>query len=107
MFDTDIVVLSTSTPCYTPVLQNYSTLPTVVVLLVCYLAWVVWLVLLHHLLVSGSPFQRKVLGLIIFSGAQYIGSNNAGILWLGAGGIWLSAFVMIFLPVEMRKRQMY
>lgn len=31
----------------------------------------------------------------------------SGILWLGAGGIWLSALMMIFLPVEMRKRQMF
>jgi hypothetical protein len=29
------------------------------------------------------------------------------ILWLGAGGIWLSALMMVFLPVEMRKRQMF
>jgi hypothetical protein len=41
------------------------------------------------------------------SGEQYIASNSSGILWLGAGGIWLSAFVMIFLPVEMRNRQMF
>jgi len=40
-------------------------------------------------------------------GAQYVVSNSAGVLWLGAGGIWLSAFVMVFLPVEMRKRQMF
>ena len=25
----------------------------------------------------------------------------------GAGGIWFSAFVMCFLPVEMRNRQMF
>ena len=43
-----------------------------------------------------------------FAGARYLGANlSPGILWLGAGGIWLSAVVMIFLPVEMRKRQMY
>ncbi|KAK4941662.1 hypothetical protein LTR10_018401 [Elasticomyces elasticus] len=42
-----------------------------------------------------------------FAGEQYIANNSAGILWLGAGGIWLSAFTMIFLPVEMRKRQMF
>jgi hypothetical protein len=30
-----------------------------------------------------------------------------GILWLGAGGIWVAALVMVFLPVEMRGRQMY
>ena len=42
-----------------------------------------------------------------FAGQKYIGENSAGILWLGAGGIWLSAFVMCFLPIEMRNRQMF
>ncbi|KAL7424646.1 hypothetical protein Q5752_000330 [Cryptotrichosporon argae] len=42
-----------------------------------------------------------------FAGEKYLASNSSGILWLGAGGIWLSAFSMIFLPVEMRNRQMY
>jgi hypothetical protein len=42
-----------------------------------------------------------------FAGQHYSSTNSSGILWLGAGGIWLSAFVMCFLPVEMRKRQMY
>lgn len=42
-----------------------------------------------------------------FAGEQYIGSKSSGILWLGAGGIWLAAFVMVFLPVEMRNRQMF
>lgn len=42
-----------------------------------------------------------------FAGQEYLASASSGILWLGAGGIWLSAFVMIFLPVEMRNRQMY
>ncbi|ODN96244.1 hypothetical protein I350_08246 [Cryptococcus amylolentus CBS 6273] len=41
------------------------------------------------------------------SGQKYLASNSSGILWLGAGGIWLAAFVMIFLPVEMRNRQMF
>ena len=30
-----------------------------------------------------------------------------GILWLGAGGIWLAAIMCIFIPVEMRTRQMF
>lgn len=42
-----------------------------------------------------------------FAGQAYLAESSSGILWLGAGGIWLSSFVMIFLPVEMRNRQMY
>jgi len=42
-----------------------------------------------------------------FAGAHYLASSSAGILWLGAGGIWLSAVMMVFLPVEMRNRQMF
>lgn len=43
-----------------------------------------------------------------YAAAGYLGANRSpGILWLGAGGIWLSAFILVFLPVEMRKRQMY
>jgi hypothetical protein len=40
-------------------------------------------------------------------GQHYLASSSSGILWLGAGGIWLSALVMVFLPVEMRNRQMF
>ncbi len=42
-----------------------------------------------------------------FAGQVYIGQKSSGILWLAARGIWLSSFVMVFLPVEMRNRQMY
>lgn len=42
-----------------------------------------------------------------FAGAQYVGDQSSGVLWLGAGGIWLAGFVMVFLPVEMRNRQMF
>lgn len=42
-----------------------------------------------------------------FAGQHFLAVNSSGILWLGAGGIWLSALVMIFLPVEMRNRQMF
>ena len=35
------------------------------------------------------------------------GLSTGGILWLGAGGIWVSALMMVFLPVEMRNRQMF
>ncbi|KAJ4316548.1 hypothetical protein N0V94_005386 [Neodidymelliopsis sp. IMI 364377] len=42
-----------------------------------------------------------------YAGSQLLADNSSGILWLGAGGIWLSALVMVFLPVEMRNRQMF
>jgi hypothetical protein len=42
-----------------------------------------------------------------YAGAQLLADKSDGILWLGAGGIWLSAVVMVFLPVEMRDRQMF
>ncbi|KAL7940886.1 sugar transporter-like protein [Trichoderma barbatum] len=42
-----------------------------------------------------------------FAGQKYIAEGRAGVLWLGAGGIWFSALLMVFLPVEMRNRQMY
>ena len=42
-----------------------------------------------------------------YAGAQFLAAKSVGILWLGAGGIWLSAFMMVFLPVEMRDRQMF
>jgi hypothetical protein len=42
-----------------------------------------------------------------FAGAEYVTQNNAGVLWLGAGGIWLAGFAMVFLPVEMRNREMF
>lgn len=42
-----------------------------------------------------------------FAGQHYLSSNSSGVLWLGAGGIWLSALTMVFLPVEMRNRQMF
>lgn len=42
-----------------------------------------------------------------FAGQKYLADGTTGILWLGAGGIWLSAIVIVFLPVEMRNRQMY
>jgi hypothetical protein len=42
-----------------------------------------------------------------FAAQPLLASKSKGILWLGAGGIWLAALVMVFLPVEMRNRQMY
>ena len=42
-----------------------------------------------------------------FAGQKYLAESAPGILWLGAGGIWVSALMMVFLPVEMKNRQMY
>jgi hypothetical protein len=42
-----------------------------------------------------------------YAGSQFLQAKSSGILWLGAGGIWLAAFMMVFLPVEMRNRQMF
>jgi hypothetical protein len=50
----------------------------------------------------------RIAGIVApYAGAQLLESKSSGILWLGAGGIWLSAFMMIFLPVEMKNRQMF
>jgi hypothetical protein len=89
-------------------LPNFSTHPIVAVRVVCYHAWVESLALSPLLQVSiHQPSVKLSIKLIVSPGAHYVVSNSAGVLWLGAGGIWLSAFVMVFLPVEMRKRQMF
>lgn len=50
----------------------------------------------------------RIAGIVApYAGAQLLADRSSGILWLGAGGIWLAAFVMVFLPVEMRNRQMF
>lgn len=50
----------------------------------------------------------RIAGIVApYAGAQLLADKSAGILWLGAGGIWLAALVMVFLPVEMRNRQMF
>ncbi|KAG9206449.1 hypothetical protein G6514_003280 [Epicoccum nigrum] len=50
----------------------------------------------------------RIAGIVApYAGAQLLHSASSGILWLGAGGIWLSALMMVFLPVEMRNRQMF
>ncbi|KAH6644117.1 sugar transporter-like protein [Boeremia exigua] len=50
----------------------------------------------------------RIAGIVApYAGAQMLANASSGILWLGAGGIWLSALVMVFLPVEMRNRQMF
>ncbi|KAF2825030.1 MFS general substrate transporter [Ophiobolus disseminans] len=50
----------------------------------------------------------RIAGIVApYAGAQLLASESSGILWLGAGGIWLSALMMVFLPVEMKNRQMF
>ncbi|KAH4020823.1 hypothetical protein HBI38_172210 [Parastagonospora nodorum] len=50
----------------------------------------------------------RIAGIVApYAGAQLLANESSGILWLGAGGIWLSALMMVFLPVEMRNRQMF
>jgi MFS family permease len=50
----------------------------------------------------------RIAGIVApYAGAQLLAENSSGILWLGAGGIWLSALLMCFLPVEMKNRQMF
>ncbi|KAH7070568.1 sugar transporter-like protein [Paraphoma chrysanthemicola] len=50
----------------------------------------------------------RIAGIVApYAGAQLLESQSSGILWLGAGGIWLSALMMVFLPVEMKNRQMF
>jgi hypothetical protein len=50
----------------------------------------------------------RIAGIVApYAGAQLLASQSSGILWLGAGGIWLSALMMVFLPVEMKNRQMF
>jgi hypothetical protein len=50
----------------------------------------------------------RIAGIVApYAGAQLLANKSSGILWLGAGGIWLSALMMVFLPVEMRNRQMF
>jgi hypothetical protein len=50
----------------------------------------------------------RIAGIVApYAGAQLLADNSSGILWLGAGGIWLSALLMCFLPVEMKNRQMF
>ncbi|KAL2865902.1 major facilitator superfamily domain-containing protein, partial [Aspergillus lucknowensis] len=50
----------------------------------------------------------RIAGIVApFAGQKYIDEGRAGVLWLGAGGIWFSSLLMVFLPVEMRNREMY
>lgn len=50
----------------------------------------------------------RIAGIVApIAGQKYIAEGTSGVLWLGAGGIWFSAILMVFLPIEMRNRQMY
>jgi hypothetical protein len=50
----------------------------------------------------------RIAGIVApIAGQNYLADDSGAILWLGAGGIWLAALMMVFLPVEMRKRQMF
>ncbi|EPS25080.1 hypothetical protein POX_c03487 [Penicillium oxalicum] len=50
----------------------------------------------------------RIAGIVApIAGQSLIAKGTSGVLWLGAGGIWLSAVLMCFLPVEMRSRQMF
>lgn len=65
-------------------------------------------VLLESLRLLQVSLSQPILSpVLIFVGQHYLASSSSGILWLGAGGIWLSALMMVFLPVEMRNRQMF
>jgi hypothetical protein len=104
--DTDQIRSTLTLSCMLPH-QSCSTLYTEVPQVVCSHASVDWLVSslpsLVRFIVS-SPTRLVLTGMI---GERYLANKSSGILWLGAGGIWLSALVMVFLPVEMKNRQMF
>lgn len=50
----------------------------------------------------------RIAGIVApLAGQKFIDGGSAGILWLGAGGIWVSALFLCLLPIEMRGKQMY
>ena len=50
----------------------------------------------------------RIAGIVApIAGQNFIAHGTSGVLWLGAGGIWLAAFFMCFLPIEMCTRQMF
>ncbi|KAF3398014.1 hypothetical protein F1880_006506 [Penicillium rolfsii] len=50
----------------------------------------------------------RIAGIVApIAGQSFIAEGTSGVLWLGAGGIWVSALFMCFLPIEMRTRQMF
>lgn len=99
-------VFSTSTQCFMLQHLNSSTQLTEEAPAACYRASVVSLESLHHLQVGSQTLVFRFYA-HSYLGQAYLASQSSGILWLGAGGIWLSALMMVFLPVEMRNRQMF
>lgn len=50
----------------------------------------------------------RIAGIVApFAGQRFIDSGTVGVLWLGAGGIWLSCVALCFLPIDMRNKQMF
>lgn len=50
----------------------------------------------------------RIAGIVApIAGQGYIAEGADGVLWLGAGGIWVSTAFLCFLPIEMRNRQMF
>lgn len=50
----------------------------------------------------------RIAGIVApLAGQKYINEGESGVLWLGTGGIWFSSLLMVFLPVEMRNKEMY
>jgi hypothetical protein len=50
----------------------------------------------------------RIAGIVAPIASQnFIAEGVSGVLWLGAGGIWVYALFTCFPPIEMRSRQMF
>jgi hypothetical protein len=50
----------------------------------------------------------RIAGIVApIAGQIFTAKGTAGVLWLGAGGIWVSALFMCSLTIQMRTRQMF
>ncbi|KAK4704075.1 hypothetical protein P7C70_g2137, partial [Phenoliferia sp. Uapishka_3] len=54
-----------------------------------------------------STFGRLAGIIAPIAARPYIDGNSNGVLWLACGGIFLSAFFLVFLPIETRHRATY
>ncbi|SGY40049.1 BQ5605_C003g02314 [Microbotryum silenes-dioicae] len=54
-----------------------------------------------------STFGRLAGIVAPIAARPYIDGNSNGVLWLAVGGIFVSAFFLIFLPIETRGRASY
>lgn len=54
-----------------------------------------------------STFGRLTGIVAPIAARPYIDGNSNGVLWLAVGGIFVSAFFLIFLPIETRGRASY